>query len=308
MSNANQPWTAEVRIDIDLAKKLIESQFPELLPLKVEPKGEGWDNVVLQVNDEFLFRFPRRKIAVELLENEARLLPKLRPKLPLAIPELVYQGRPEFGFPWPFLGYRFLEGITACKAHLTETERTRLAPTLAKFLFDLHQISEQEAITMGAIPDQLGRLDVKTRIPQILDYLNRLKDLNLFEDMSSLHAIVDQSKSLGDTGKKTLVHGDLYVRHLLIGSDRALTGIIDWGDVHFGNPALDLSIVFTVLPPDSHKIFFETYGKISEETWLLARFRGLLSTFVTTVYAHSIGDSDLLEEGKKSLGYLVQHA
>ena len=301
------PWTAEFRIDLDLATDLIGRQFPELLPLKIKPKGEGWDNVVLLVNDEYLFRFPRRQIAVGLLENEARILPKIRSRLPLSIPELIYQGEPESQFPWPFLGYRFLKGETACKAHLSEDERRKLAPVLGNFLSHLHRISEGEATALGAIPDQLGRLDTKIRIPQALDTLNKLKEFEIFSDLDPLYSIVDQSKNLAETGRKCLLHGDLYVRHLLIDSDRSLTGIIDWGDVHFGDPAPDLSVVFTVLPPHAHELFFESYGTISDETWSLARFRGLISTFMTTMYAHSIGDEDLLREGKLSLTYLCRH-
>jgi aminoglycoside phosphotransferase (APT) family kinase protein len=307
MTATNPPWTAEVRIDLETATRVIGRQFPELHPLEIEIKGEGWDNVVLQINHEYLFRFPRRKLAVELLENEGLVLPKIRNRLPLSIPELIFRGQPDNEFPWPFLGYRHLEGTTACRAHLSEQERIEMAPTLATFLSTLHKISEQEAIELGAVPDRLGRLDVIKRIPQMADYLSKLKDLNLFPDLDSLHAIMEQSKSCVDTGSKTLVHGDLYVRHLLIGSNRTLTGIIDWGDVHFGNPAVDLSVIFTVLPPHAHKLFFDVYGEISNETWLLARFRSLVSGFVTTVYAHSIGDTDLLQEGLIGLRHLSQH-
>jgi aminoglycoside phosphotransferase (APT) family kinase protein len=305
---SNPPWAAETRVDVQLAERLIGIQFPELLPLRIQPKGEGWDNVVLQVNDEYLFRFPRRQIAVDLLQNEARILPKIRHRLPLAVPELVYQGQPDLDFPWPFLGYRFLEGITACNAHLNPGEREKLAPVLAQFLSELHQISETEAKALGAVPDQLGRLDMKRKIPQVLDYLSQLKELKLFDNLESLDSIVDQSRTLTETGKKVLLHGDLYVRHLLIDSKRELCGIIDWGDIHFGDPALDLSVVFTVLPPHVHPLFFDTYGPVSKETWLLARFRALNSAFVTTVYAHSIGDRDLLQEGKLGLEYLSQHS
>lgn len=297
-----------MRIDVELATHLIGSQFPELLPLEVTLKGEGWDNVVFQVNEEFLFRFPRRQIAVSLLLNEACILPKIRPRLPLPIPELIYQGQPDAKFPWPFLGYRFLKGVTACQVHLSLAEREKLAPVLAHFLSKLHQISGAEAQSLGAIPDQLGRLNIQKRLPQVLDYLGKLEKLQLFSDLGPFYSIVEQSRDLTETGKKVLLHGDLYVRHLLIDSNRNLIGIIDWGDVHYGDPALDLSVVFTVLPPHTHKHFFDVYGPISTETWLLARFRALMSALIVTVYAHSIEDNDLLQEGKLGLEFLSQQS
>ena len=88
--NNPSPWTAEFKIDATLAKTLIESQFSELLPVTLELIGEGWDNLVFRVNQNFLFRFPRRKLGVELIQNEAILLPKIQDQLPLTIPHVSF--------------------------------------------------------------------------------------------------------------------------------------------------------------------------------------------------------------------------
>ena len=308
--NNPSPWTAEFSIDASLAKALVEEQFPSLRPASLELIGEGWDNLVFRVNGDFLFRFPRRKLGVELIQNEAVLLPKIQPRLLLPIPQVLFQGKPTDAYPWPFLGYQYLTGVTACKTHLNTEERHQLAPILGRFLKSLHQISEAEATSLGAIPDALGRLDLAKRIPATLDYLNQVKTLGLVENLDPYLSIVEQTRSL--EGKllasrpKSLLHGDLYIRHLMIDSNRTLCGIIDWGDVHVGDPALDLQVVFTVLPKEAHPAFFEAYGPVSDETWTLARFRGLFSTYVSTVYANAIGDQDLLTEGKLSLKYIAQ--
>ena len=308
--NNPSPWTAEFLIDTTLAKALVEEQFPTLRPASLELIGEGWDNLVFRVNQDFLFRFPRRKLGVDLIQNEAVLLPKIQPRLPLPIPHVLFQGQPSEQYPWPFLGYRYLTGVTACKAHLNSEERHQLAPVLGKFLKSLHEISDSEATASGAIPDTLGRLDLEKRIPATLDYLNQAKALGLVENLDPYLSIVEQTRSLKgkplSSRPKSLVHGDLYIRHLMIDSNRTLCGVIDWGDIHVGDPALDLQVVFTVLPKETHPAFFAAYGTVSNETWLLARLRGLFSTCVTTVYANSIGDQDLLTEGKLSLQYLAK--
>lgn len=311
MNNPN-PWTAEFRIDPVLAKNLIEEQFPELQPATLELIGEGWDNLVFRVNQEFLFRFPRREIAVELLQNEATLLPKLQGQLPVPIPQVLFCGQPSDQFKWPFLGYRFLPGVTACKAHLTHEERLQIAPLLGQLLKRLHQISETDATALGAIPDTLARLDLDKRIPMTLDYLEKIEKLGIVENLGPFHSILEQTRKLQGRPlqfrPKALLHGDLYIRHLMIDSNRKFSGVIDWGDIHIGDPALDLQVIFTVLPKEAHPLFFHSYGPISEETWMLARFRGLFSTYVSTVYAHSIGDQDLLQEGKIALSYLTTYA
>ena len=70
----------------------------------IAPLGAGWDNTAYLVNDTWVFRFPRRSIAVELLRNEAALLPALAPRLPLPIPQPCYLGEPDGRYPWCFAG------------------------------------------------------------------------------------------------------------------------------------------------------------------------------------------------------------
>jgi len=308
--NNPNPWSAEFVIDPSLAKKLIDDQFPELRPATLELIGEGWDNFVFRVNSEFVFRFPRRKLGADLIQNEAILLPKIQPRLPIAIPQVLFHGQSTDEFQWSFLGYRYLPGTTACRANLTNEERNQIAPVLGIFLSTLHQISEPEALSLGAIQDAIGQLDLQKRIPATLEYLEKVRELGLFQNLEPLHAVVEQTRNLTDrqtsSRLKTLLHGDLYIRHLMVDSNRKLSGVIDWGDIHVGDPALDLQIVFFVLPKEAHPLFFKGYGPISEETWLLARFRALYSSLVSTVYAHSIGDLDLFREGRIGLTHLVE--
>ena len=106
----NKAWAAEIAVDGALAKALIEDQFRRLLPAIVEPLGAGWDNSVFRVNGQFVFRFPRRAVAVELIQTELRCLPLLGPRLPVPIPIPVYAGQPSPSYPWPFAGYSYLSG------------------------------------------------------------------------------------------------------------------------------------------------------------------------------------------------------
>src|SRR4051794_29331785 len=59
--NRMPPWTAENAITDDLARTLIEAQFPQLAPVSIRLLGAGWDNSALLINEEFVFRFPRRQ-------------------------------------------------------------------------------------------------------------------------------------------------------------------------------------------------------------------------------------------------------
>src|SRR6266511_414183 len=117
-----QHWVAEVDVTDELARSLIESQFPELRPIKIESFGEGWDNSAFLVNCEFIFRFPRRELAGPLISAQCRLLPIVARYVPIPVPIPEYIGRSANGYPWEFAGYRRLHGLTATEADLTDEE------------------------------------------------------------------------------------------------------------------------------------------------------------------------------------------
>src|SRR5690242_6432490 len=103
-------WTAEVQVDEALAGRLLAAQFPPLPQRSLALLGEGWDYAAFLVDEEWVFRFPRRAVVVPGTEREIATLPLLAPSLPVAVPTPEQVGRPSDDFPWPFYGARFLPG------------------------------------------------------------------------------------------------------------------------------------------------------------------------------------------------------
>jgi phosphotransferase family enzyme len=93
----------------------------------------------------------------------------------------------------------------------------------------------------------------------------------------------------------------IYVRHLLVDEARRLCGVIDWGDVHLGDPALDLSIAFSFLPPGARGAFREAYGPIDAATWDRARFRALFYGTGLVDYGADVGDEAVRAAGEYAL-------
>ncbi|MCI0463403.1 MAG: phosphotransferase [Gemmataceae bacterium] len=302
------PWSAESLVSAELARSLIEAQFPQLAPARVEPFGAGWDNSAFLVNEAFVFRFPRRQVAVALLEAEARLLPALAPRLPLSVPVPTFAGVAAESYPWPFAGHVLIPGRTACTAQLTDDQRRAAAEPLAGFLATLHAIPASEAARLGAGPDPIDRLNVTGRLPRARELLDRLTGLGLVEDARPFAAVLDTAAAAAPPRADTLVHGDLYARQLLVDGDNRLTGVIDWGDIHLGDPAADLMVVYTFLPPGARPAFERAYGPVPAATWHLARLRAVWHTLNVAAYAHDIGDGDLLREARVALGYLAAEA
>ncbi|MCD8501495.1 MAG: hypothetical protein LRY71_07230 [Bacillaceae bacterium] len=63
-------WDKDIEFTYQMVQKLILHHFPDFNCKEVQLLDEGWDNYIFVVNNEVVFRFPRRKVAVELIKME----------------------------------------------------------------------------------------------------------------------------------------------------------------------------------------------------------------------------------------------
>jgi|GEM_PF-314891 len=298
-----EEWHADITITEELVKSCLQAQFPSLMPIKtIKNIGEGWDNKVFLINDNLIFRFPRRKIAVELLEHENKILTKLPSFSPLAIPTPQYLGQPSSYYPYPFQGYHLIKGVAACHAQLSLQDRIASLPAMADFLKQLHRINEQQALEMGveaqAFDSAAITKTVQTlnkRVSKIIE--RRLCPINKNCFQQEINAIQQLPLSFTD---RCLIHGDLDSRHLLFDNGK-LTGIIDWGDMGISHKATDLAIIWIFYPANCHPSFFAMYGAVDAATWQYARFIGLYTAFTSLLYGHDIGDALLVLDAINTL-------
>lgn len=302
-------WDAEVGISEVDAALVIAEQFPALNPVRVRGLGVGWDNVALLVNDTVVFRFPRRRLAIALIETECRALPLLAPHLPLPISTPTYVGRPGPLFPHPFAGYDLLPGVTACARAFSEEELVALAPALGRFLARLHGLPVPNAVSAWAPRDEIGRARLKSRVPRLKERLNGILSGLPAAGRHALLGLVDElAEAPPREAPPAWVHGDLYARHLLVDTRGRLTGVIDWGDVHLGDPALDLSILYSFLVPAARAAFRAAYGPIDEATERRARFRALHYGAVLVEYGVEVDDATIRGLGERALAAAVVDA
>lgn len=298
----SQPWVPETVVTPELAIELIRAHFPELEPRTAELLGNGWDNTAYLIDGELVFRFPRREIAVALMECEVRVLRRVAPLLPLAVPIPQWAASPSDGYAWPFAGYRRLGGTSASQVALTDEQRTAAAPVLGAFLRALHSCPRAG---LDLPDDHIGRLDVAGRVPVLRERLAALVGRGRLPSADAWLALFrDEIPSRGEEG--VLVHGDMYSRHLLVDDDGRLAGVIDWGDVHAGDPAVDVSIAWSFLPAAARPAFFSAYGDVPERTRRLARLRATSHTISTCWYADAVGDAPLLAESLKALRHVLE--
>jgi aminoglycoside phosphotransferase (APT) family kinase protein len=177
---------------------------------------DGYDFEVAIVDDEWVFRFPRRSGVEEALELEIAVLPVLAPALPVDVPSFEFVSRDPL-----FVGYRLIRGEP-----LVDED----AGGVRTFLEALHTLDR------GALP--VARLDWIEAYPAQCAEFERLV-LPLIEKDRRAEAkrLFDDVETLVDF-EPALLHADLGPEHLLV-RDRRLVGVIDWGDMRVGDPALD---------------------------------------------------------------------
>lgn len=291
-----EEWHSNILINEEIVRASLQNQFPDLgIITEIKYLSEGWDNTVFLVNNHIIFRFPRRTVAAELIEQENTVLNQLPSFLNIEIPRPIYLGKATEQFPFAFHGYQYLTGKPSYLAALSIEERKASITILANFLKQLHSIDESEALTIGAKPQVWDRTDVSHAIATLTERVNKLisrKFCSINQDLFQQEISKVQKLSL-PKHDKCLVHGDLDSRHLLFNSG-ILSGIIDWGDLGINNRAVDLGIIWDFYPTECQKIFFDIYGDVDQATWQYARFLGLYSGFTLLLYGKSIGDT-LLE-------------
>jgi len=289
-------WHPDIIVDDDIVRKTIEAQFKELAPIELKFISEGWDNKIYLVNRNLIFRFPRRKIAANLIERENAILKYLPDIVNLKVPTPTYLGEPTPEYPYTFHGYPIIKGKSGCHAKLTESERVNSIEKLALFLKSIHNISASQAKSMGAKTPVEDRTDVDKAIKRLNE---RVKKIQLKNIMPIDNKVFEEELLLAKSVKlptlKVLIHGDLYFRHLIFYKGE-LTGIIDWGDVALNNKTVDLAVIFSFYPEYCHQRFFDVYGEVDNQTWTYARFLGLYTAITILLYGSDIGDKLLVHE------------
>lgn len=196
----------------------------------------GWDNVVLDVNNGLIFRFPRFKGAQEKLKREIRLLSILHERLPVPIPHYEYVA-PSFG------GYRKIVGRPTSRGSYRRAWNHNLARDLANFQRELHT-TKIGRLMSGIFPvwDQKRRIrkirtEARAKGYKFLDAETRRLSEVFFQKGLATFDNVEYDPAF--------VHGDLTDNNILIDPKTGkLAGVLDWNDSAIMDPAIDFAGLF----------------------------------------------------------------
>ena len=244
-----------------LVQALLREQHPDLADLEIRDVAGGWGNQQFRLGDDLAVRLPRYGEAPVQLRHEQKWLPVLAERLPLPVPVPVRIGEPSGLFEHPWTVMRWVEGEPADRTPITRAES---AESLAVFLDALHHDAPDgaPADSRHAGPGAVQPGDFEWWLDKIEGHPSADDALGVWQ--KAVAAPVWR-------GAPQFLHGDLHPANVIV-RDGALAGVVDFGDMGAGDPAIDLSAAWILLPAGSANWFFEAYGRADEAA--IARARG----------------------------------
>ena len=277
----------EVAIDASLVRHLVTSQFPELAFLPVElVQSIGTVNVIYRLGAELCVRLPRVATWAHDLVKELEWLPRLAPRLSLAIPEPVASGRPTDVYPFTWAIYRWIDGAPYGAA---ENERVA-AEQLARFVTELRAIEVSDGAPRGG-RRPLRELDEVTR--------EAIAASDGVTDAAAAMAAWERALAAPPwDGAPVWIHADLLRPNMLV-RDGRLRAVIDFGGVGVGDPAADVVPAWAMFDQAGRERFRAALG-VDDSTWERARGYALHQAALIIPY-YATTNPDLVAHAQRTV-------
>lgn len=261
--------------------KIIQKDYPVLKIKSFKTINNGWDNFVIEINNKFIFRFPKRD-ELKRFQTEIKVLDYLQGKINLKIPKIIFIGK-----KYRYTGYEKIIGNSLdIKTYnkLNKIQKEKLVFDIANFFKEIHSVIPiEKAESLGVQKENMPQYakDIKSRIckyildPKILQFIS--KTLKEYKDILQVKF------------ENGFLFADLHEDNMAFDSkNKKLNGVFDFGDICIGeinrefnylyrfNKILMEEVIQKYQPQTKRKINFRRaviYSRVNE-----------LSDFAT--YAH----------------------
>ncbi|EOY2153765.1 TPA: Mph(A) family macrolide 2'-phosphotransferase [Klebsiella pneumoniae] len=234
-------------------------------PLTVNELGLDYRIVIATVDDgrRWVLRIPRRAEVSAKVEPEARVLAMLKNRLPFAVPDWRVANA-------ELVAYPMLEDSTAMVIQpgsstpdwVVPQDSEVFAECFATALAALHAVPISAAVDAG----MLIRTPTQAR-QKVADDVDRVRREFVVND-KRLHRWqrwLDDDSSWPDFS--VVVHGDLYVGHVLIDNTERVSGMIDWSEARVDDPAIDMAAHLMVFGEEGLAKLLLTYEAAGGRVW-----------------------------------------
>ncbi len=198
----------------------------------------GWDNTVIEINNKWIFRFPRRYEMAATLERESSLLKRLDGIVTMPIPQYEIIGKDV-----AMVGYRKLQGSSLLGPEyraLSIHAKQGIAESLALFLSQMHgalSVTEARALGYGDYTPPLDEIEKNLLGTLPSPALERM----VTEAIASARAHAYEPTRLA------LIHNDLYGENMAYDPHhQKVVGIFDFSDAIIADYAIEFSKLFLI--------------------------------------------------------------
>ena len=250
-------------------RDIIAACFPELHPVTCEYVAQGWDSVAAAVDGQLIFRFPKHPHVEPQYRMEDLLLPALAGHVALPLPQFAYvwDGRPPYRHV--FVGYRMLAGRQLRADALASLDQEGIAAQLGRFLTDLHSFPVEQAARCGVPGGDAApwRASYRALYAEIQAGIFPLIDEAVRQRLAARWETYLE-RAANFQFKAVLAHRDLSGDHILVDlASGTISGIIDWGDVEIGDPAIDFTGLLDDYGADFARLALAHYGGSVDATF-----------------------------------------
>ena len=239
----------------------------------------GWTNLVIEINNRWIFRFVRDKDNQQIaLERD--FLPQFIQVCPIDIPEPVISNTDYIAYP-KIVGERFSPEKFLL---FSDTQKAKLIKLLAEFLTCLHDFQYDHPNLSDA---PYGGRDfwhdlwfpVKDNLSSETKNQAKTYFMNIFEQINAVPF------------QKTLIHADLGTNNVLVNFEQgSLGGVIDFGDLCVGDPAADFAGFYRNFGRQFTEELLSNYDRsIESNFWTRIEYESKRKMFFVVYFARSYG-------------------
>lgn len=287
---------ATLEVDHAVVHSLVRDQRPDLADRPLVRVTNGWDNATFRLGDDLAVRLPRRAEAVPLILHEQRYLPGIARRSPVAVSVPVHAGRPTSDFPYPWSIVQWVPGTGA--ADVGPAGRGPAAEGLAGFLLALNAPADT-----GVPVNPFRGVPLPDRDAAVVE---RLRDRRRYPQAAALSAVwAHACAAKAWDGPPMMLHGDLHPGNVLLADGGSLAGVIDFGDVGAGDPAVDLAVGWLMFDAGARQRFMDALGSaVDGDTWLRARGWALILS--TALLSNSDDNPRMFSVGEFGIRQLLE--
>ena len=266
LAPGSQDWDEPI-----LVSDLVDTLWKHGLELTIDSskiEESGLDFLVAHARDaeenRWIVRCARREAVIHASRIEGRALRLVRDRLPVAVPQWHLQTHGVIAYPlvagtpgWT------LDDAGEASFHVDPAvPPDRWLQSLGETLAALQAIPIADVTAAGlpvlTIDDERDRRRVRMLATRAV--------LRPHDEMwARWEQWLDSDAGWPQHAK--LVHGDLHPGHLLVDDDHALVGILDWTEVHVGDPAIDLITCFGCYGEQALEEVIESFAAAGGLVW-----------------------------------------